>query len=317
MKSFRFSVAGLLFFCPPLWADKSLCISNNNPFHQFHYIPCLSSVTQADSFQLALSSELSNIFYYDEAKLLNTEQVVVDGEITRQRLQFEKQVGGALIGVEITQVGFAAGNWDPAIEGWHSTFNFVNWDRENYPQNELRYSYQSESGSVIISEPQSTNRYAYHLGYVLERNPWLSDVRLGYSKTEQSQLMSPSSSWLSVQTPEYALNAKHSLQAVFGFSYSEASGDLSDIQNPWLYFGSITYDYRWRGHLSGVIQLSGNSAHYKSESVILGKSSSQFSTALFWQLTRGNTLSFALVEDLKIGASPDVTLQLAYRYKSH
>ena len=318
MKSFKYFSIALLFLCPLTWAGSELCISNNSPFHQFHFIPCLSTVAQSDSYQIVLSSERSNIFYYDEGSLLSNEQAVVDGEINRQRLQFEKQVSGFLLGAEMTQVGFASGNWDSVIEGWHSAFDFVNWDRENYPQNHLQHSYQSKHANITISEPQDTRRYSYYLGYALgEYNQWLEAIRLGYATTGNNQLMSPSSSWLSLQSSSYRLKAGHSMKFSGGLSYSETNGVLAGIQNNWVYFGGVSYGYRCFNSVDLVVQANGSSAHYKSESVILGKPSSQLTAALFWRLSRGNEFSFALVEDIQIGASPDVTLQIGYSYKSN
>ena len=318
MNSFRFISVVLFFLCQLTWADSRLCVSNNSPFHQFHFIPCLPSVAESDSYQLVLSSERSNIFYYDEESLLSNEQAVVDGEINRQRLQIEKQVSGFLLGAEITQVEFAAGNWDSTIEDWHGAFDFVNWEREDYPQNHLQYSYQSENVNLTIFERQSTIRNSYYLGYALdEYNQWLKAIRLGYAKSHHSQLMSPSSAWLSLQSSGYPLEGGHLLQASVGLSYSETNGVLAEIQNQWVYFGSVSYGYRFFNSVDLVMQMNGSSAHYKSESAILGKPSSQLSGAIFWQVSRGNELSFGLVEDIQIGASPDLTLQIGYKYRSN
>ena len=318
MKYFKCISIVLFFLCQLSWADSSLCINNNSPFHQFHFIPCLTHINQSDSYRLALSSERSNIFYYDEASLLNSEQAVVDGEINSQRLQFERQFSGFLFGVEVTQVSFSRGNWDSAIEEWHSAFNFVNWDRENYPQNQLRYSYDSESTSMVVSSSQKYQRASYYIGFALDdSNIMLSNIRLGFAKSTGNQLVAPATSWVNLHSPIYSIKGAHSINAGVGIAHSEKNGELAGIQKTWLYFGSLNYEYRWNRALNLLLGLSGNTAHYESESVVLGRPSSQMAAALAWGFTKGSQLSIGIVEDIQIGASPDVTLQVAYRYKSH
>ena len=318
VKSFRYCLVVLFFISPLTWADSSLCVSNNSPFHQFHFIPCLTRVSQSNSFQLAISSERSNIFYYDEAGLLSNEKAVVDGEVNHQRFLFEKKMNSFLLGAEVTQVGFSKGSWDSAIEDWHGAFNFVNWDRENYPQNELMYRYQSEDAHLTVATPQKYQRLSYHIGFAFnDSNIWLNNIRLGRVNSTGNQLVAPATSWVSFQSPLYHLSGAQLINANFGVSHSEKNGVLAEVQKPWLYFGSLNYEYRWYQSLNLLLSLSGNTAHYDSESVVLGKPASQMAAALAWGLTRESQLSIAIVEDIQIGASPDVTLQVAYRYKSH
>lgn len=318
MKSFNACVVLFVFNFQLLWADSGLCTYNHSPFHQYHYIPCTSVTSPIDSLELQVSSERSNIFYYDENNALDDEVAIVDGEVDRQLIKLEKKLSRFVFGVELSQVGHSGGNWDSDIESWHSTFNFVNWDRENYPRDDLKYKYSSPDEQLAITASHTLQRASYHVGLVLTgKTLGFNAIRLGHTKSSRNPLVASSTTWLNIQSSSYSLSTAHSMTVSGGISYAEKEGVLADVQEPWLYFGSLNYEYGWYQRLKLLFGISGSTAHYDSESAVLGKASSQVTAAIAWVVTEGNQLSIAMTEDVQIAASPDVTFQITYRYKSH
>ena len=271
----------IIFHSIKVYSD--ICSANYSPFHQYHYLPCTALSSSDESLSIRLISGRSNIFYYDEEGILNNESAIVDGEISKQVFVMEKRFNQFLIGGEISQIAFSEGSWDSTIESWHTTFNFVNWDRENYPRNKLLFHYQSGDDQLTISEQQKFYRSSYHIGYALYDNKaWLNSIRVGRTYSDDHSLVSSVTSWLTLQSSEFNLNSSHAINAHVGLSQASVNGVLSEIQEPWVMFAGVKYKFKINRYLKTILDFSGNTAHYSSESIVLGKPASQFSGGVIW-----------------------------------
>lgn len=277
----------------------------------------------AGATQLRSTLELANTSIYEPSPCDDSCALALDGETTRLALAVEHGLGhGWEASFTVPILRHSGGFLDEVIEGWHDVFGLPNGDRENYPQDRLRYHYRPDSGGFALEDTTSG----------------VGDLQLGLARrlgdyfAVRAQLELPTG-----DAADLTGSGGTDLAASLHFSsngngaganpatryYSHISagavlhedGDLLTAEGErWLVFGSATVGWRVteRWHLKA--QLDAHSAAWNSPREAIGEYSAQLVLGATARLGRQWAIDFAFSEDIVVERSPDIVFQFGLRW---
>ena len=123
--------------------------SNLNPLVQVYGLPTTRSAVLSEKSQLKVGVQLeaANTFSFGN----NTQEAIfLDGETYRATLLMAYGLSEKIeLGVELPYLSHDGGHLDSLIEDWHSFWNLPNGERNDFPQDQLGYSYQHDNDVLV------------------------------------------------------------------------------------------------------------------------------------------------------------------------
>jgi hypothetical protein len=212
---------------------------------------------------------------------------------------------------------YSGGTLDNIIDEWHE-LGFDDGDRAKQPQDRLLIDYRRNSQTALHIEQSSAA---------------LGDLSADVGWQLNSTVTSASALWGTVKFPtgnakrltgndafggsltfahERRLSSRWNASAQAGVTYVSGGDILPAQQTHWLWRSLLAFDYRYSKAISLTVQFDGHASQYDgSELKMMGSA---------WLLTVGGqyrwenwTAQFAIGEDIKVRASPDVDFILTVR----
>lgn len=253
----------------------------------------------------------------------SSESVLLDGETASLVARFERGFGEHWAGsVELVGLRHSGGVLDGFIDRWHDIFGLPDGGRESAPSDRLRMVWVVDGSQRLLLEDT-------HSG--------VGDLRLGVARTLHRSPARDLAVRLDVELPTgrarrlagsggvdvaagLALTEREAFAALGLLSHVSAgvlrpSGDdlVGDRLRTLAGYGSWTLVWPVTDRLSLKAQLDGHSELVRSDLKQIGGWSVQGALGGAWQLTPALAFEFAVYEDLRVGAAPDVTFQFALR----
>ena len=253
------------------------------------------------------------------------EALVFDGETTRAELRFRYGLGERVeVGVELPYVWHSPGQLDSLIDTWHDWFGLPGGSRENRASDILQFTYENANG-LQLDYRESSNGIGdarFQLAY-----------RLGDLNSDHARALR-----FGATAPTGDADLLHGSGApTFSIGYAGDVSNLGDgrlnayyrLHATWLGEPDVlAANYNeWIGHVAGGlgyrawervefrVQAAARTATHDSDLVTLGEPSVILTVGGNIRLSQNYDLMLAVGEDIKVNSSPDVSFQLALRYR--
>ena len=247
------------------------------------------------------------------------DSVLIDAETTEVRLALEYGLADHWnMVIDLPYIDHGQGHLDGAVNEFHDLFGFPEGPRGDRPENLFAVSYQRQGQhQVNLRTPQSgMGDMALSLTYNFDKS-WVEDLKLGAKLKvptgDQSRLTGSGTHdvgfWLSAANP---LDDKFShFFTIGGVLIEQDRGLLSDIRNPG--YGFLSYGVAWRYSptIDLKVQLDTRSAIYTQTDLLPLRSATTISFGGALRLSKDYVLDAAIVEDIAVGAAPDVVFQIS------
>jgi hypothetical protein len=253
------------------------------------------------------------------------EFIILDGETTRLEMTYRRGIApGFELGVELPYVLHESGGLDPLIDQWHDWFGFSGGFRDERPDGQLEFLYADETSTHVDFRrntngvgdarifagwqfrPNKTHSMALRIGVKLPTGN--SEELLGSGGTDVSLGFAGDVADLFGVAD---LSAYYRANAIFvgkpdllADRYNEYVGHLAFGLG---YYFSEAVEVRLQAALRGAL--------YDSDVEALGDRSTTLTFGGNIRLSRNFKLSLAVSEDIKVNSAPDVSFQLALRYR--
>ncbi|KGE02803.1 DUF3187 family protein [Pseudohaliea rubra] len=250
--------------------------------------------------------------------------LTLDGETARLALGMRRGLaGGWEASAVLPLLRHSGGFLDSAIEGWHDVFSLPNGDRDQYPQDRLRFQYRPESGGVALADTVSgigdlQLGIARQLG---ERFALRGQLKLPSGDTGDLTGSGGTDAALSLHFSsngnDAGATAGRRLYAHLsgGVLFGEDGKLLPEARERWLAFGSATLGWRASEHWHLKVQVDGHSAAWDSPREALGDPSAQLVVGATGQLGKHWLVDLAFSEDIVVERSPDIVFHLGLRWQ--
>jgi len=252
------------------------------------------------------------------------EQIVLDGETVRTNLRLRYGAGTRLeLGADLVWLRHGGGMFDGFIRNWHHFFGLPGGDRAHQPEGRLLFEYWRDNRRLLyLHEPVSgfgdaslsaawqlrdTGNAALALRGGVELPTGDADRLLGSGSTDvHLELVSSRA----LERPKRTLTV-HTGAGVL----SRSSADLlAGRQNAWVGHGFAALAWPVSNAIHLKAQVNAHTSLYDSEVPELHSASVQLLLGGTAVIGEAFTFDVAVGEDL-IGETPDVSLQLALRYR--
>lgn len=294
---------------------------NQNPLTLIYGLPLPTPAKLIESGQLQTNISL-NISNTLNIEANNNELLFIDGE--SKRLNFiidyglnEKWSLRSLIPLAI----FSGGFLDRPIERYHDLFDFDQGDRLGNPRNRLLFFYQRNGSQRlnVSSHDSSVGDIQFMLGRQLPTSTqnsysfWTS-IKLPTGNIDDLNGSGgiDISAWLAAQR---SLTHKWQLYGNTGISVLGNSDFLPELQQSAALFGHFGAHWQTWNNIAIKAQLEWHTSLYKSTGAKFLGDVLQLTFGSSWQISDNYVLDFAIAEDIKTEASPDVNFNLTLRIK--
>ena len=260
----------------------------------------------------------------DDAR--SDETLVLDGETTRIELGFRYGVTSRLeLGVELPFIRHEPGGLDSVVDTWHDLFGFPDGPRGSRPKDVLEFRYEDAQGDQL-----DVGRSTGGLGDIRMFAGWeigktersRSALRLGVKLPtgDSGDLLGSGGADLSLGLAGdvRSLWGNEKLRGYYrlGAVYLGEPDLLADRYNELVGHAAFGLGYAATPDIELRIQGAGRSALYDSPIETLGDPSAAILVGGNIKLSARLTLSLAVGEDLIVKSVPDVSFQIALRYRS-
>ena len=253
------------------------------------------------------------------------ESLVYDGETTRAELRFRYAPSDRVeLGIELPWVWHSPGELDGFIDSWHSFFALPTGNREERPNDLLQFSYTDASGERLDYRESSNGigdirlQAAYRVG----NSPGHARAfRFGATMPtgDSENLHGSGAPTLSVgyagDVDNIGGNPRWSTYYRFHATWIGEPDLLSDVYKSWVFHAAGGLGLQAAKWLELRAQLAARSATHNVEIDALGQSSFILTLGGNIHLGPNYDLMLAVGEDIKVSSSPDVSFQLALRYR--
>jgi hypothetical protein len=309
----------LLGFGSSLSAEPFLT-RDQNPLTMIQGLPLPASARLPEAGHLSWSAT------YNITNTLNiantaTESILLDYESHEFLTSLSYGLsGGWAIRLDVPLIGYGAGFLDNKIDRWHQLLKLPQGNRPNFPDNQFQLSYQYKTDTVVsIDKPNSS----------------LADIQLGAGKQLINSAEQSFSLWITADLPtgdqqnltgskktdliiqlasQHRLNPSWQVDANLALILpGDSSLNTVAVAN---HIWSAQTGIEWRAFHSVAlrVQLNGHSAVYPESGLKLLGSNYQLVFGGRTYLSSCSSIDIAASEDLKVGASPDVSFGFSYRH---
>lgn len=259
------------------------------------------------------------------AETSGDELLIQDGETTRIELNYRRGFAdGWEIGLELPYLMHQSGGLDSVIEDWHDWFGLPNGARDDLPRDDLNFRFERPGQAPFVFEENVNGVGDLRLygGYRLtEREGYASSIRFSVKLPTGSadDLLGSGGVDLSAGLAGdwTGLGGSSSIAAFYRLNliYLGEPEYLADIHNELVAHVAGGLTWRVGNRLGLTVQASLRSALYDAEVEALGQPSALLTFGGDLRLSESSSLILAVGEDIKVDSAPDVSFQLAFRYR--
>lgn len=286
-----------------------------NPLTLVYGLPLISPARLSQQSSFSASLNVSNTINTEDKA---NETLFIDGETTELNLIYSFPVDDkTLARIRLPLISHDAGSLDSFIDDFHQSFGFPEGDRPNFANNQFLFLYQLNNTDIIRIDQanQGVGEITIDFGYQVYANSneagslW-SSVKLptGDSKKLTGSEQFDVAIWYAT---ENRFQTEWTRYYNLGLLITEEADILPGLQKTEIVFGTAGIEWQTTAEVTLNIQLDFHSAFYNSKTKFLGDSI-QISSGGHIQLFAKGRLDIVVIEDIYVGASPDVTFQLGY-----
>lgn len=308
----------IFFQVQSAFAATPLPTHDLNPLTLVYGLPLVSPARLPESTSLTVSYNVSNTINTESE---GNEQLFIDGETTELNFIFFYPLSDKTqLRIRLPVMSHDAGTLDGFINDFHQAFGFPEGDRPDYPNNQFLFHYQL-NGNDVINLDQATGNGA-------------GDVTIDYAYQLYATSIASGSIWSSLKLPtgdEDSLNGSGRVDVAIWYAAENwFAPDWSNYfnlglllvgkadvipgrQNSEVLFGTGGIEWQLTPAVALNVQLDFHSAFYQSKTTFLDDSV-QISSGGHISLSDKSRIEIVVVEDIYVGASPDVTFQLGFSH---
>ncbi len=302
-------------------AARPFLTQNQNPLLLVYGVPAASPayIPEQGRWHSDWSLNLTNTLNIENP---GTAGLIIDGEIYQLNLQTEYSPSKNLaLGIKLSWIEHSAGFLDRSIERYHDLFGLPQGKRLSFARNQIQYSYEQNEeqqfhvqtstggiGDILLTAAhklaQSTTR-----DYSLR-----ASLKLPVGDAEQftGSEAADFALWLAGRE---TLGEKWQSFGTLGLLWLGRGKILADLQNDQVVFGNLGLEWQYWENLALKMQLEWNTAFHKDTDVRMMGDAIQLSFGTSWYINAKTQFDFAITEDIKEEASPDVTFHFAIRFR--
>ncbi|MCU7840419.1 MAG: DUF3187 family protein [Candidatus Thiodiazotropha sp. (ex Troendleina suluensis)] len=300
-------------------------VRNLNPFTLIHGLPVASSskLLEEGELSLHLSMDVANNSIEGTS---DGEQVTLDGETYRIGVTWKKGFGsGWQLGIEVPYLSHRDGAMDNLIEDWHDLFGLSNSNREDWPQNRLRYLYVKDGDErvSIHKSRQGVGDIQLFLSHTLRRDATGRNIALHTSlklPTGDADSLLGSGApdiafWISGSDAQLLKRWSMGVYGQAGLLIKGKADILSEQQRDAALFGSVGTKWLAYDWLEIKLQLDGHTSLYDSAVDQLGGTAVMITVGGSILLSDGQSgIDISIGENLTTDTVPDFMVNLSYKY---
>jgi len=309
-----------LFGAAPATALEFLPLSGSHSLNGLFGLPTALPVNSANDV-ISLSVNHANMF---ASGIDGETAVMLDGERTRLAFSWAHRLSACVrAAVELPVVAHADGYFDQAIEDWHDVFNLPNASRDDRPPNVLSVVYRDPGGkSLSLQQPRiEPGDVQLSLLWALGCSPSAARpdrpiARVGLKlPTGRLRALTGSETTdvyadITSTTKRYSEN--FSGRASIGLLVPGRS-DFFSLQRRVVLYGTLATGWSVSPKWSLIGQLDWHTPMFDSNLRELGEFTALASVGARYLARRGQTLEFAITEDVVPDTGPDISLFLNWR----
>ena len=253
------------------------------------------------------------------------ESLRLDGETTRLAFTYRYGLADRLdIGIEVPYLWHQSGNLDSIIDGWHDFFGLPKGPRATRERNQLQFFY-ADSQAILMDLARNANGAGdirLLAGWRLsETKGHTTALRFGIKipTGKSDQLLGSGGTDISLGLAGDAVNlrGKANLSGFYrvNVTYLGEPDRLADRYNDFVGQLSFGLSYHVQQNLDLRLQSRIRSAVYDSEIENLGATSVSLTFGADFRVSNRYRLVLSVGEDVKPRSAPDVSFQIALRYR--
>ncbi len=299
-------------------------VRNLNPFILMHGLPLAASARILDdrASRAGLQFSVANTSI---EKVTDGEQLTLDGETYRTALIWEQGLGdGWQWGLELPYLSHRSGGLDTLIQNWHNLLGLSNSDRNDWPENRLRYLYVDD-GEIRVDVGENRSGFGDLQLQLAHRLPqseagrnlsWHVSVKLPTGDDER--LLGSGGTdlalWLSGSQRSLLPGWSMAGFGQVGLLIMEKSDILVDRQRPMAGFATLGLSWQTYDWLDLKLQYDGHTPFYHSNVDQLGGSAQMLTLggSLYWGEQRLHRVDLSVGENLASDTVPDFIINLGY-----
>lgn len=293
---------------------------DQNPFLRAFLPPPINTHWKNGGVAAALS--VSNTLNAEGKFGVDETVLRVDAEMLVLNVSWMKKTRSAWsVGVEFPLLHQGGGILDALISDYHESLGLPNKRRRNHVDN--RFYYQvSHRGELILNVSESGAQWG-DLALQAQRNiinqasrQATMRLRLELPTGNSEALAGSGSVDLSVAVEgRWAFARQWSLVGEAGGVYSSLGDILPEWQRQAFIYADVGLGYQWSPSLELAMQLDGHSAVFDAPTLRYLDDTLLLSLGGRWAMSQQRALELSVNEDIKINASPDISVQLGlFRY---
>jgi hypothetical protein len=300
---------------------EAFAIRDQNPLIRGQYLPLPVTDPPSDGrliHQLQLSlSNTANV------ETRSGESLYVDGESLELRWLAAWQATERLqMRFTVPVFHDSGGVLDGAIDGWHDAFGLSEGSRPNLADGAFTFRYTSAAGTVLESESHTAlGDSAIEAGYLLNQTPgatlhaWLG-VELPTG--ERSQLTG-NGGWDVGAWLEGGGSLSHRLQfdGRVGVVFPASAAPLPLEPEAWVAFGSLGATWGALLSLDLRLQVDAHDGFFDDTELRFLGPATVLTIGAEYRSPGGWRFQFAISEDLRVDASPDIALHFGLQIGGH
>ena len=287
-------------------AKASVSIRNYSAIAQGIGFISLQSENQiaVNHHKLQWQTVVSNQFLIDEKDI----GLSIDVEMYNNELFYLYRFNRLELGIQLNQVNYLGGFMDKPIEQFHKTFNLPNAGREFVEQDQYRINIVAEEPYLFndkISGFGDTRLFSRY--YFYENHSLITQIKL---PTESELELGTGSYDFAAALKHYFPSNAASWHIQYGAVWQGERDWLDRNKQSLIFQAALAVDFHFTANHIISFQLDAHSELYAPKDRIFEESvfgHAFIGTASYQYNRHGYTFNFAILEDITVEASPDVS----------
>jgi hypothetical protein len=314
----RIIVLVLAGYCGPL-CGTPLPTTDQNPLVGIYGLPLPQDarLPQPGSSVFTGSINLSNTLNIDTSPY---DLLFVDGETHRINMIFDHGLDEDWsLRLLLPWIEHEAGFMDRSIDSYHELLGLREGERPTQPRNRLLFAYQYSGNQLLYinSARSGTGDLQLIVNRQLQRSAekaWSFSAAVKAPSGDSRDLSGSGATDLSFWTTAYwRIAADLDSSVSIGLLFPGKGEILTDLQTDQVAFGHAGLQWQAWSETAIKIQLDWHTRFYENTGSAFLSDVLQFSFGGGWQLSPDTEFDFAIAEDIKVDASPDVNFNFSLR----
>ncbi|HEY3487214.1 MAG TPA: DUF3187 family protein, partial [Gammaproteobacteria bacterium] len=247
----------------------------------------------------------------------------IDGETRRLNLVFGRTLGEDWrLSALLPWVEHTAGTLDRSIDRYHELFGLREGDRPGQPRDRLLFSYRHAGKQVLLldSVASGIGDIQLILDRQLRQSPetaYSLSANIKFPSGDADKLTGSGATDIGVWTTGYwKLTQNVDSSAALGLLLPGKGEILDALQMDQVAFGNAGLQLQAASRTVLKAQLDWHTRFYEDTGIDFLGDALQFACGATWSITPGIELDFAIAEDIRTEASPDVNFIFSVRTRS-